>query len=74
MDTQNKNKPSFNKTKDKKPKLPSKGFWLYLLFVAGLFIFLQLLNSTSIKEISWSYLENELLPQHDIEKIVVVNI
>ena len=73
MDTQNKNKPSFNKTKDKKPKLPSKGFWLYLLFVAGLFIFLQLLNSTSIKEISWSYLENELLPQHDIEKIVVVN-
>lgn len=73
MSNQNKKKPSSNKTKGHKPKLPSKGFWLYMLFVVGLFVVLPLLTTTSTKEISWSHFERELLPQRNIEKIIVVN-
>ena len=73
MPSQNKNEPLSHKTKDNKPKLPSKGFWLYLLFLIVLFIILPLITSSIPKEISWSHFEEEILPQNHIEKIVVVN-
>ncbi|MDC1504158.1 ATP-dependent zinc metalloprotease FtsH [Winogradskyella sp.] len=73
MSHQNKKKPSSNKTKDNKPKLPSIGFWLYALFLVVLFIILPLITISTPKEISWSHFEEELLPQRNIEKIIVVN-
>ena len=74
MSHQKKKKPPSNKkVEDKKPQLPSIGFWLYILFVIGLFVVLPLLRTAPTKEISWSHFEKELLPQDHIKKIVVVN-
>lgn len=73
MPSRNKNISSSHKTKDNKPKLPSREFWLYTLFLIVLFIILPLITNSTPKEISWSFFEKELLPQHHIEKIVVVN-
>ena len=73
MLSQNKNTPSSHKTKGNKPKLFFNKIWLYLMFLVTLFIILPLITSSTPKEISWSYFEKKLLPQQNIEKIVVVN-
>lgn len=73
MKKPNKDNPSSKKTKDNKPNFPSKGLWLYVLFIVGLFVLLPLFNSSSPKEISWSYFEQNILAQNDVEKIIVVN-
>lgn len=61
MKKPNKDNPSSKKTKDNKPNFPSKGLWLYVLFIVGLFVLLPLFNSSSPKEISWSYFEQNIL-------------
>ncbi|QFZ53550.1 ATP-dependent zinc metalloprotease FtsH [Oceanihabitans sp. IOP_32] len=73
MKKPNKDNPSSKKTKDNKPNFPSKGLWLYVLFIVGLFVLLPLFNSSSPKEISWSHFEQNILAQNDVEKIIVVN-
>ena len=61
-----------NSNKDKSPKVfnPSWFYALLLIF----FIFTFLINPISnLKEISWLHFEQNMLSQHDVEKIVVVN-
>ncbi|MBD1259766.1 ATP-dependent zinc metalloprotease FtsH [Maribacter polysiphoniae] len=60
---------------DQKPPLPGTGFnWFYLLLFAFLLIFSFFSNPVnSTKEISWSFVQDSLIAQNKIQKIVVVN-
>ena len=70
------NSPS-NKSGNKSPKKPFRGYgisWLYILLFGALLIFSLISNPASnATEISWSKFEDIILAQHDAEKIVVVN-
>lgn len=73
-------KPSTDKKKnkrreDQKPRLPGTGFnWFYLLLFAFLLIFSLFSNPVnSTKEISWSFVQDSLIAQNKIQKIIVVN-
>ncbi|WP_273277504.1 ATP-dependent zinc metalloprotease FtsH [Maribacter polysiphoniae] len=60
---------------DQKPPLPGAGFnWFYLLLFVFLLIFSFFSNPVnSTKEISWSFVQDSLIAQNKIQKIIVVN-
>jgi len=59
------------KPPEKKPKFSV--YWIYAIIALG-FILVQLLYSgSSTKEISWQKVETEMIPNHDIKKIVIIN-
>ncbi|MBQ4914596.1 ATP-dependent zinc metalloprotease FtsH [Maribacter sp. MMG018] len=64
-------------SKDQKQKFPSGGFnysWIYLLFFGFLLAFSFFSSPISgAKEVSWSFLQDSLLTQNKISKIIVVN-
>tara|TARA_R110001592_G_scaffold223459_4_gene478954 strand:- start:7594 stop:9546 length:1953 start_codon:yes stop_codon:yes gene_type:complete len=48
--------------------------WFYIIFVILMtLIYLTLNNTNQTREISWSDFEQNLLAEHDVEKIVVIN-
>jgi len=61
----------------KSPKTPYGGYgfsWFYIiLFVIMTVFYLTYNPSSQIKEIGWAVLEKNILAQHDVEKIVVIN-
>lgn len=71
-----KNRLSRNKDKDnqKPTKDPFKGmsriFWFFLLIMLGFFLFS---GSGKPTEISWNKFKNNMLEDHEVEKVVVVN-
>lgn len=61
--------PKFGNT----PKPKFNIYWIYGLIILG-FISLQLFFSGKhIEEITWNQFENEMLKEHDVERITVVN-
>ncbi|MBN1253304.1 MAG: ATP-dependent zinc metalloprotease FtsH [Bacteroidales bacterium] len=59
------------KEKDNKPKFNI--YWIYGI-IAVLFIGIQFMDfSSNLQEITWQQFEKEMLNQHDVEKIIVVN-
>jgi len=74
MDDINKKNKSSGSPENSKPKLPSGGYWLYLLLFIILILFSIFSNPISnTKEIGWSEFEETMLSQYDIENIIVVN-
>ncbi|WP_339628558.1 ATP-dependent zinc metalloprotease FtsH [uncultured Maribacter sp.] len=71
--------------KEDKTQLPENGeisppngsygsSWFYIIFVILMtVIYLTLNNTNQVREISWSDFEQNLLAEHDVEKIVVIN-
>ncbi|SHJ07536.1 ATP-dependent zinc metalloprotease FtsH [Pseudozobellia thermophila] len=63
--------------KDQKQRFPSGGFnysWIYLLFFGFLLAFSFFSSPISgAKEVSWTFLQDSLLTQNKISKIIVVN-
>ncbi|WP_084696359.1 ATP-dependent zinc metalloprotease FtsH [Maribacter thermophilus] len=63
--------------KDQKQRFPSGGFnysWIYLLFFGFLLAFSFFSSPISgVKEVSWTFLQDSLLTQNKISKIIVVN-
>ena len=71
-------------TRDTNPEIPKKtnpkkspggtGFsWFYVLLLSFFLMLTIFKPSTGIKEITWLEFERDLLEQHHIEKLVVVN-
>jgi cell division protease FtsH len=69
--------PGPDKSEKKSPKPPSGGYgfsWFYLVLFAFLLLFSLFSNPTSgPKEITWSFLQDSLLANREIDKIVVIN-
>ena len=65
-----------NTAPDEKQGKPRKGFnpyWLYALFF-GIIMLVYVRNTAGgAEEISWLYFEQNMLSQHDVDKVVVVN-
>ncbi len=64
---------------NKDPKLGSSPkpkfniYWIYGIIILG-FIFINIyVGVRHVEEISWNQFENDMLKEHDVEKIVVVN-
>ncbi len=65
--------PPPDKNKDKNPKPKFNIYWIYGL-IAISFIGITFWNSGNhMKEITWQRFEREMLKNHDVEKVVVVN-
>ncbi len=48
-------------------------YWIYAI-IAVIFFGIQLMSAnTSIKEISWQEFNTEMLQNHDVEKVVILN-
>jgi AFG3 family protein len=57
-----------------KPQRKPFGFsWLFYLLLFNLAIFLLLSRNKSMEEISWNTFRNNMLLQHDVDKVDVVN-
>ncbi len=69
-----KNQQEGNDKKDNKhPKPRISIYWIYAA-IAILFIGIQMLNlGNNMIEITWNRFENQMLTNHDVEKVVVVN-
>ncbi|MFW6248440.1 MAG: ATP-dependent zinc metalloprotease FtsH [Bacteroidota bacterium] len=62
-----------NKKENKPPKPKISIYWIYAA-IAILFIGIQMLNiGNNMIEITWNRFENQMLKNHDVEKVVVVN-
>jgi AFG3 family protein len=55
-------------------KLPNFSFnWIYLIIAIGLGVFYFTKGNNALEEISWVKFKNEMLLDHDVEKINIVN-
>jgi len=71
MESKNGNGPA--DPKSKKPKFQFNFYWIYIV-VAVVFLGFQFLSLTDgPKEITWKKFSNEMLANHDVDHIVVVN-
>jgi cell division protease FtsH len=71
MEMKNGNGPS--DPKSKKPKFQFNFYWIYIV-VAVVFLGFQFISLTDgPKEITWKKFSNEMLANHDVDHIVVVN-
>ena len=71
MESKNGNGPA--DPKSKKPKFQFNFYWIYIV-VAVVFLGFQFLSLTDgPKEINWKKFSNEMLANHDVDHIVVVN-
>ncbi len=59
------------KVPEKKPKFSI--YWIYALIALGFILVQWLYSSAPVKKINWEVVENEMIPNRDIEKIVVIN-
>lgn len=68
-------KKGLKEDKIQKPPSGGSGFnWLYLLLLAFLLLFTFFSNpTTTTKEISWAFIQDSLITQNKIQKIIVVN-
>ena len=76
MDNELKKNMKNNMSEGNKPKTPFKGYkpsWSYFLFLFLIFFLISLASIFKTKEISWLEFERNMLSQHDVEKIVVIN-
>ena len=66
---------SENNKKSSKPPFGGYGFSWFYFFLFGLILWIVIFSNpvSGTKEISWTFLQDSLLAQHDVEKIVVVN-
>ncbi len=66
---------SENNKKSPKPPFGGYGFSWFYFFLFGLILWIVIFSNpvSGTKEISWTFLQDSLLAQHDVEKIVVVN-
>ncbi len=56
---------------EKKPRFSI--YWIYAIIAVGFILVQWLYTGSPVQEISWQKVESEMIPHHDIEKIVVVN-
>ncbi len=66
-----------DKSDDKTPRLPFGGYnfnWFYF-FLFGIILWFSIFSNpvTGSREITWSFLQDSLLAQRDVQKIVVIN-
>lgn len=61
-----------NENKNKSPKAYNP-YWLYAILFAIIISFYFRNSAYDLKEISWLHFEQEMLSQHDVEKILVIN-
>ncbi len=77
MNSESKKNRKINISKGNKLKTPPprgyKPSWSYFLFLFLIFFLISLGSIFKTKEISWLEFEQNMLSQHDVEKIVVVN-
>lgn len=59
--------------KENKPRKGFNPYWIYFLLFSFLLFFYFRSPVASSKEISWLQFEQNMLSQHDVEKVVVVN-
>ena len=59
------------KMPEKKPRFSI--YWIYAIIALGFILVQWIYSGTPVKEISWNKIENELIRNHDIKKIVVIN-
>ncbi len=59
------------KMPERKPRF--NFLWVYLIIAGGFILMQWLYSGPKVQEISWKKVENELIPRHDIDKIVVIN-
>jgi len=75
IDKQQKNNPHGNipkgKSPDKKPKFSI--YWVYAIIALGFILVQWIYSGSPVKEISWNKIESELIRNHDIKKIKVIN-
>ncbi|MCK5678811.1 MAG: ATP-dependent zinc metalloprotease FtsH [Flavobacteriaceae bacterium] len=76
MDNESKKNRKTNMSEGNKPKTSFRGYkpsWSYFLFLFLIFFLISLGSIFKTKEISWLEFERNMLSQHDVEKIVVIN-
>ncbi len=56
---------------DKKPKFSI--YWIYGIIALGFILVQWIYSGAPVKEIGWNKVESELIRNHDIKKIVVIN-
>ncbi len=56
---------------EKKPRFSI--YWIYAIIALGFILVQWLYSGPQVQETSWQKVENEMIPNRDIEKIVVVN-
>ena len=56
---------------NKKPRFSI--YWIYALIALGFILVQWIYSGSPTKEISWQKIDNELIRNHDIKKIVVIN-
>ena len=71
------NRPEISRQKPEFKEPPGgraiQGWWLYLFFLAMLFVPGLFSGSSEGKEITWQQFEKDVLPRNAVEKIVVLN-
>ncbi len=74
-DNQQKYNPNRRKVPGKNPEKKPRFsvYWIYAIIALGFILVQWLYSGSPVKEISWQKVETELLPNHDIKKIVVIN-
>ncbi|WP_282074300.1 ATP-dependent zinc metalloprotease FtsH [Maribacter aquivivus] len=64
-----------NRNRNRTPPYGSYGYsWFYImLFILMIVFYITVSSTNKTKEIGWSTFEQEILAEHDVEKIVVIN-
>ena len=76
MDSESKKNRRNNISEGNKPMIPRRRLppsWLYYILLLLIFFIFSIGSIFKTKEISWLELEQTMLSQHDVDKIVVVN-
>jgi AFG3 family protein len=66
-------KKEINTGEEMKRKLSSPSYWFYFILLLLIFIFYFLRGASSAKEITWQQFKQEMLDEHDVAKINVIN-